>query len=64
MQQRFSDLSLVEVQLKTGEWIQATVYGFEERDGVGCYYVQRYGYAACNANDPTCWYTAAHMRAA
>ena len=54
---------MVEVRLKSGEWIQATVYGFEERDGVGRYYVQRLGYAACNANDPTCWYTAEHMRA-
>lgn len=55
--------SRVEVLQASGEWARAMVFGFESRDGVWKYYVQRSGFPACTATDPTCWYTIDEIRA-
>jgi hypothetical protein len=61
----YQDGSRVDVWRKNrGAWVEGTVYGYEEKDGVGRYFVQLAGYMAMQASDPNSWFAADELRPA
>jgi hypothetical protein len=64
-QRIYQDGARVDVWCKNrSDWVEGTVYGYEERDGVWKYLVQLSGSVAMVPSDPNSWFTGDEMRSA